>query len=241
MIRIENLHKHFGAKKAVDGISLDIPEGELFVMLGPNGAGKTTTIRILTGLLRPTDGRVLVAGHDVTSDGEAARAIMAYVPDEPYLYEKLTGREFLHFVGELYNMPSDRIAERTALLAERFGFASYIDELCGGYSHGMRQRVVIGSALLHEPRVLVVDEPMVGLDPRSARIVRLALKELAGQGVTIFMSTHVLSVAEDLADRIAIMNGGRIQALGTLEEIRAEVKDFHDLEDIFIHLTDDQP
>lgn len=239
MIQIQELHKHYGSKHAVNGISLEIPKGELFILLGPNGAGKTTTIRTLCGLLRPTEGKVMVGGHDVVSDGEAARAIMAYVPDEPYLYEKLTAREFLHFVGELYGMTSELIIEKTAILAERFGFASYIDELCGGFSHGMRQRVVIGAALLHDPQVLVIDEPMVGLDPRSAKVVREALMQLARDGVTILMSTHTLSVAEEMAHRIAIVNQGTIRAIGTLSEIREQVKEHHALEDIFIYLTDD--
>jgi ABC-2 type transport system ATP-binding protein len=240
LIEIRNLHKRFGEKHAVRGLTLAIPAGELFVLLGPNGAGKTTTIRILSGLLHPTGGSAGIGGHDVVTDGVAARGLLAYIPDQPYLYEKLTAREFLRFVGELYSIPRPEIDTGIERLAERFGFTGYIDDLCAGYSHGMRQRVVIAAALLHKPRALVIDEPMVGLDPRSARVVKDVLRELVADGVAVLMSTHTLPVAEELAHRIGIIRQGCLAALGTLQEIREQVGADDQLEGLFLRLTEEQ-
>jgi ABC-2 type transport system ATP-binding protein len=236
MIEVESLVKHYGAKKAVNGLSLSVAAGEIFAFLGPNGAGKTTTIKVMAGLLRPTSGTVTIAGHDIVKEPEAAKARMAYVPDEPYLYDKLTGREFLHFVAELYGMESAQADARIAELAKVFDFAHYMDELCEGYSHGMSQRVVVGSALVHDPDVLLIDEPFVGLDPRSTRHLKDAFRQLTARGATVFLSTHTLSIAQEMADRICIINHGRTLVLGTREEIGAKERD---LEEVFLELTEE--
>ena len=243
MIEIRNLHKTFGSKVAVHDLSLSIRAGEIFAFLGPNGAGKTTTIKILAGLLRPTSGSAFINGFDLSTHGLQARALMSYVPDEPYLYDKLTAREFLRLIGELYGMPKSRLNQRLEEMAAVFELNEFMDNLTDSYSHGMKQRTVIAAALLHEPRVLVIDEPMVGLDPKSSRKVKDLLKQLAHtNGVTIFMSTHTLSVAEEVADRIGILNQGKLVALGTLEEVRQistsrESAGHQRLEDLFLDLT----
>jgi ABC-2 type transport system ATP-binding protein len=243
MIQIRGLTKKYGDKTAVDNLSLDLPPGEVFAFLGPNGAGKTTTLKILAGLVRPTQGTAHIGGHDIVSDGLAARMLLSYVPDEPYLYEKLTGREFLRMVGDLYGMPRGRAADRIESLADRFELRDFIDDLCESYSHGMKQRVVIAAALLHEPKALVIDEPTVGLDPRSTRTLKDTLSDLAHtRGVTVMMSTHTLSIAEELADRIGILSLGRLVALGTLKELRQLQTHrggtgHQRLEDLFLDLT----
>ena len=236
MIRIEHLTKRFGTKVAVNDLSLTIEPGEVFAFLGPNGAGKTTTIKILAGLLRPTEGSVVVAGHDVLEEPEAAKAVMAYVPDEPFLYDKLTGREFLHFVAGLYGVPDDTATKRIGELSERFDFASYMDELCEGYSHGMSQRIVIASALVHDPKVILIDEPFVGLDPRSGRRLKDTFREIVADGATIFLSTHMLELAEELAKHIGVIHHGVMQAYGTQEKIGAKEGE---LEDVFLAMTAD--
>jgi len=243
MIEIKNLRKAYGDKVAVKDLSLSVKEGEVFAFLGPNGAGKTTTIKIITGLLRPTSGTATVGGFDLNTDGLKARALMSYVPDEPYLYEKLTAREFLRMMGDLYGMPRDLTEERIAEVVDAFELKEFLDSLTESYSHGMKQRTVIAAALLHKPRLLVVDEPMVGLDPKSARKVKDTLKHLSrSEGMTVFMSTHTLSVAEEVADRIGILRKGDLVALGTLGEIK-QVRmekggDQHErLEDLFLDLT----
>ena len=190
MIRLENLTKRFGDMVAVDHLNLDIPAGELFVFVGPNGAGKTTTIKMIAGLLRPTEGRVILCGHDVQKDYIEARSLLSYVPDQPFLYDKLTGREFLRFVGAMYGMDRSAIERKIGSLSELFETDGFLDELAQTYSHGMKQRVVVSAAMLHEPRVLVIDEPMVGLDPKGARTLKAVLRDLTGDGVTVFMSTH---------------------------------------------------
>lgn len=244
MIDIRNLTKRYGEKIAVRDLSLTLREGEIFAFLGPNGAGKTTTIKILTGLVKPTSGTAIVGGHDITTDGLSVKALMSYVPDEPYLYDKLTAREFLRMIGDLYRMPPERLTERIAKMIKAFELESFVDDLCESFSHGMKQRVVIASALLHEPRLLVIDEPMVGLDPKSARTLKDLLGRLAREDrVTIFMSTHTLSVAEELADRIGILSKGQLVALGTLEELRALQQQrgapgHQRLEDLFLDLTE---
>ena len=237
MIRLENLTRTFGNLTAVSHLDLEIPRGELFAFIGPNGAGKTTTIKMIVGLLRPTEGRVLVCGHDVHKDYMAAKSLLSYVPDQPHLYDKLTGREFLHFMGKMYDVPPARIERTIASLSETFNLGGFLDDLAETYSHGMKQRVVISAALLHEPEVLVVDEPMVGLDPRAASILKQTLRERAAAGTTVFMSTHTLAIAEEMADRVGIIDRGRIIALGTLDQVRKMARTDGHLEEAFLSLT----
>jgi len=220
MIEIVGVSRNYGTKLAVDDLSLTIPAGELFVFLGPNGAGKTTTIRMLVGLLQPSSGNIYICGYDSIADTRFANASMAYVPDEPYLYDKLTGREFLKFISEMYALSNDESTKSIEQVIELFELHEFIDELAEKYSHGMKQRTAFAAALLHNPRVLVVDEPMVGLDPRSARLVKDLLRQRVSEGMTVFMSTHTLSAAEEIADRIAIFDHGRIAFLGTLDQLR---------------------
>ena len=239
MITTTGLTKNFGALRAVDGLDLDIGQGEFFTFLGPNGAGKTTTIKMLTGLLKPTLGTVRVAGYDLQRDPTAAKRLISYVPDFPFLYEKLTPREFLRFIGELYEMPKAKITSQTGELFEQFHLGEYHNELIENLSHGTRQRVAIAAALLHDPKVFIIDEPMVGLDPKHARIVKDEFKARSQAGCTIFLSTHTLSVAEEMADRIGIINHGRLIALGTVAELRRLNTDREGaLEKIFLSLVD---
>jgi len=237
MIKIENVSKQFGPKVAVNNLSLDIKGGEIFAFLGPNGAGKTTTIKMIAGLLHPTAGRILVDGHDVAVEYTEAKRVIGYIPDEPYLYDKLTGREFMRFVGALFQMADKEIERDIDELAELFSMTDYLDSLCEEYSHGMKQRVVIASALLHKAKVLIVDEPMVGLDPASARLVKDVFRQRRNDGATLFMSTHTLSVAEEIADRIGIIMGGNLRALGTQDEIDRMASVDGSLEDVFLELT----
>jgi ABC-2 type transport system ATP-binding protein len=239
VIRIENLVKHFGDVVAVNDLNLDIPRGELFVFLGPNGAGKTTTIKLIVGLLRPTAGRVLLNGHNVQDEPIAAKSMLSYVPDQPFLYDKLTGREFLHFIGSVYGMARERIEEKVAELSELFGLGEFLDELGQTYSHGMKQRVVVSAALLHEPQVLVIDEPLVGLDPKGANTLKAVMRELVEDGVAVFMSTHTLAVAEETADRVGIIRDGSLIALGTLDDIYATARTDRRLEEAFLRLTEE--
>jgi ABC-2 type transport system ATP-binding protein len=238
MISIRNASKHYGRKVAVDNLSLEIAPGEFFAVLGQNGAGKTTTIKMIAGLLRPTSGQVSVCGHDVHSDPIAAKRVCAYVPDQPFLYDKLSGLEFMHFIADLYEVESgtrDREIER---LSELFALKDFARELTESYSHGMKQRLVLAATLLHRPKVMLVDEPLIGLDPHTARQVKEIFREQARAGTSIFMSTHVLSVAEDFADRIGIMQNGRIIALGRLEELRKQAQVDGSLEDVFFRITE---
>jgi len=236
-IEIDKMTKRFGAKVAVDELTLRAEPGQLYAFLGPNGAGKTTTIKVITGLLRPTSGTVRVAGHDVHADGVEARRRISYVPDQPFLYEKLSGREFLLFVGNMYGMDPRECLRKIEELSEQFGTTEYLDELAEGYSHGMKQRVVITAAILHHPEVLVVDEPMVGLDPRSARLLKNVLRRMVGRGVCVFMSTHTLSIAEEVADVVGIIDRGRLVAEGTVDELRSRGDTSGKLEDIFLTIT----
>jgi ABC-2 type transport system ATP-binding protein len=238
MIQIRKLTKTFGALTAVDDLTLDIPAGEVFAFLGPNAAGKTTTIKLLTGLLRPTSGSCAIGGHDLQREPEAAKRLLAYIPDFPFLYEKLTCVEFMRFIGEMFEVPAGEIPTRTATLFERFGLDEYRHELTENLSHGTRQRLVIVSALLHDPKVLIIDEPMVGLDPMHTRVVKEELKARSRAGVTVFLSTHQLAIAEALADRIGIIGHGRLLALGTLDELRRQTAGTRELEDIFLALTE---
>jgi ABC-2 type transport system ATP-binding protein len=238
-IRIEHVTKRFGDTVAVNDLSLAVCPGELFAFLGPNGAGKTTTIKMIAGLLMPDAGVIEVCGHPMGRDGQLAKAQLAYVPDLPFLYDKLTGREFIEFVGQMYGLPDREIDARCDRLARRLGMGSFLGQLTETYSHGMKQKTVLASALLHEPKVLVIDEPMVGLDPRTVRTVKDLFLELKAGGAAVFMSTHTLEVAEAVADRIGIIHHGRLVAHGTLADIRAEAVRSGSLEEIFLAMTAD--
>ena len=237
MIRTENLTKRFGEKEAVCDLTLDIPAGEFFCFLGPNGAGKTTTIKMLTGLLHPTAGRAFLAGHDIQQEPVEAKQIIGYVPDSPFLYEKLTGREFMRFVAGLYRMQEDRWHEKTESLLEMFEIASVGDQLIEDYSHGMRQKLSFASCFLHDPKIVIVDEPWVGLDPKNIRFVKQFLKRKTREGLSVFMSTHTLGIAEEIADRIGIIHEGRLLHVGTVPEIKAMAERPGSLEDVFLELT----
>jgi ABC-2 type transport system ATP-binding protein len=237
MIELHHLTKKFGDLVAVDDLSLKVGRGEFFAVLGPNAAGKTTLIRVLAGLLKPTSGTARVAGFDVQADPLEARRRLAYVPDFPFLYDKLTPWEFLRFTGHIFQMSESRIQEASRALIPRFHLEPFIGRPIEGLSHGTRQRVAIVSALLHEPEVLVIDEPMVGLDPQHARVVKDVLKERTRNGATIFLSTHQLDVAEEMADRIGIMFRGKLAAVGTPAQLRHQAGSEGELEDVFLALT----
>lgn len=238
MIQTRALSKRFGNLVAVAGLDLDVPQGEFFAFLGPNGAGKTTTIKMLAGLLKPSGGHAIVGGHDIQKEPELAKAQLAYVPDFPFTYDKLTSVEFMQFVGDIFGLRQADIDSRTDELFDRFHLHDYRHELTENLSHGTRQRLVISSALLHNPQVLVIDEPMVGLDPMHARIVKDEFKARSKAGMTIFLSTHQLSVAEELADRIGIIHQGRLIALGTVDELREMSVEKGALESVFLSLVD---
>jgi ABC-2 type transport system ATP-binding protein len=240
MIELHEVTKKYGPKTAVDRLSLRVEPGELFAFLGPNGAGKTTTIKLLCGLLFPTAGTVRVGGYDLQSEGDKARQLLSYVPDQPYLYERLTGREFLQFIADMYGLARDHGRRRIEEVVELFGLAEFVDDLTERYSHGMRQRTVFAAALLHEPRVLIVDEPTVGLDPRSVRLLKNLLRKEANQGVTVFMSTHSLDVVQELADRIGVMDRGRLIGCGTLNELRKQAAVDGSLEEVFLALVEEE-
>lgn len=237
MIKISNLTKQFGSKLAVNNLNLEIKKGELFGFLGPNAAGKTTTIKLLTGLLKPTQGSVSIHGYDINKDYIKARSILSYIPDEPYLYERLTGREFLRFTSEIYLLDESESKKKREELLELFDMARDADKLIEEYSHGMRQKIVICAALIHSPEVIIVDEPMVGLDPRSSRIIKDIFKERVNSGAIIFMSTHTLSVAEEICDRVGIIDKGNLVALGTIDELKKLSGVDGKLEEIFLKLT----
>ena len=238
MIEIRDLTKKYGDFTAVDKLSLNVARGEIFGFLGPNGAGKTTTIRVLAGLSLPTSGAVTIAGINVINDGVKAKALTGYVPDRPYLYEKLTGRELLHFVANLYGKPWRDCEARGVELARYFDLIDWIDARIENLSHGMKQKLVIISALIHDPSVLIVDEPMVGLDALAQRQVKLLFRRLANEDKTVFLTTHTLSVAEAVCDRIAIINRGRIIATGPTAELKETAgRPGSPLEDVFLELT----
>ncbi|MEM1304527.1 MAG: ABC transporter ATP-binding protein [Planctomycetota bacterium] len=222
MIEFDNVSRSYGSKVAVDSLSLRIGRGEVFSLLGHNGAGKTTSIKMLVGLLRPGGGHVRVDGIDVAESPRESAQRIGYVPDQPFLYDKLSGREFLGFVGEMHGMSPERAAERIAEETARFGLGDFVDELAESYSHGMKQRTVFAAAMLHSPEVLVVDEPMVGLDPHSIRLVKDLLRREADRGLCVLMSTHTLTAAEEVSDRIGVMNRSRLIFEGTVDELRAE-------------------
>ena len=238
MIQLSALTKRYGSFTAVDALNLDVPRGQLFGFLGPNGAGKTTTLRMIAGILRPTSGIVRIGGIDIAESPMAAKAKLGYIPDRPFIYEKLTGGEFLRFVAGLYGEQGAKIEHRARELLALFDLEPWRDELVESYSHGMRQKLIISSAFVHRPEVIVVDEPMVGLDPKAARILKDLFREYVRRGNTIMMSTHTLEVAESLCDRIAIIQGGRIRAEGTMADLRASAEaGTQGLEDIFLRLT----
>src|SRR5881409_2146395 len=238
MIRLENLTKHYGSFVAVDDISLDVPRGLLYGFLGPNGAGKTTTLRMIAGILRPTDGRVLLGGDDVHQNPMAAKMRLGFIPDRPFVYDKLTGAEFLRFVAGLYGQEGDTVERRIAELLEQFELPSEQDELVEAYSHGMRQKLIISSALIHRPQCIVVDEPMVGLDPKAARLLKDIFRQFVERGGTVLMSTHTLEVAEAMCDRVAILQHGKIVAEGTVDDLRRQHRAGDaSLEDLFLRLA----
>jgi ABC-2 type transport system ATP-binding protein len=238
MILVESLVKTFGSFLAVDGVSLDVAPGEIHGFLGPNGAGKTTTIRMIAGLLKPTRGRVVIEGHDLASEPEAAKRSLGFVPDRPFLYEKLTAAEFLRFHAGLYGMEGEAVEARARELLELFELTTWRHELIESFSYGMKQRLVLSAAFLHRPRAVLIDEPMVGLDPRGARLIKEVLRVMSRKGVAILMSTHTLEVAQEMCDRISIIQGGRIIARGTVEELRslAGTEDVQ-LTPVFLKLT----
>jgi ABC-2 type transport system ATP-binding protein len=240
MIELIHVTKNFGDLVAVNDLCLTVKQGEFFAILGPNAAGKTTTIKVMTGLIKPTSGSAKVCGFDVQREPLEVRRRMAYVPDFPFLYDKLTPWEFLRFTGQLFRMPNERIASAGAELIERFNLQEFIHKPIEGLSHGTRQRVAIVSALLHAPEIFVIDEPMVGLDPHHSRVVKDVLKERSQAGVTVFLSTHQLTVAEEMADRIGIMHQARLIALGTAEELRKQSGASGPLESAFLALTSQQ-
>ncbi|MEI6513350.1 MAG: ABC transporter ATP-binding protein [bacterium] len=238
MIECLDLTKCFDKIVAVDHLFLEVPDGQLFGFLGPNGAGKTTTIKLLTGLLQPTEGIARIDGLDVVKQPIAAKTITGYVPDNAFLYEKLTGREMLDLTGDLWRITTKRRQSKIDDLLQLFDLTDKRDELIQNYSRGMRQKLSLACALLHEPKVLLLDEPTVGLDPKSSRLLKQVLRELANRGTTVFVSTHILEIAERLCDRVAIINQGKIIAQGTLEELRAGSNTLS-LEEIFLTLTGD--
>jgi ABC-2 type transport system ATP-binding protein len=238
MIELSALTKRYGPFTAVDTLSLSVPRGELFGFLGPNGAGKTTTLRMIAGILRPSAGTVRIGGVDVVADPTAAKARLGFIPDRPFIYEKLTGIEFLRFVAGLFDQSGPEVEHRGRELLALFDLEEWKDELVESYSHGMRQKLIISSAFVHRPEVIVVDEPMVGLDPKAARILKDLFREYTRRGNTIMMSTHSLEVAETMCDRIGIIQGGKIRALGTMNELRMEAAmGTEGLETIFLRLT----
>jgi ABC-2 type transport system ATP-binding protein len=238
MIRLEGLTKHYGSFVALDHIALHVPRGVLYGCLGPNGAGKTTMLRMIAGILRPTDGRVLIGGDDVQVNPLAAKMRLGFIPDRPFVYDKLTGAEFLRFVAGLYGQQGDTVERRTAELLEVFELSSWKDELIEAYSHGMRQKLIISSALIHRPECIVVDEPMVGLDPKGARLLKDIFRQFVDRGGTVLMSTHTLEVAEAMCDQIGILQHGKIVAHGTMAEIRTQhAAGDASLEELFLKLT----
>jgi ABC-2 type transport system ATP-binding protein len=238
LIEARNLIKRYGDKVAVDNVSFDVYGGEVFGFLGPNGAGKTTTLKMIVGLLQPTSGTVKVAGYDIQAQSRLAKASSGYVPDTPNLYAKLTGRELLRFVADLYDLDRAQAARRADELLRMFELAAAAEDTVDSYSHGMQQKASLAAALMHDPRVLVLDEPTVGLDPKSARLIKDILRQLADRGAAVMLSTHILEIAERMCDRIGIINKGQLVAVGTMDELRTLDKTGQtSLEDIFLSLT----
>jgi ABC-2 type transport system ATP-binding protein len=238
MIQVDRLSKRFGSFNAVDSVSFEVGKGEIVGLLGPNGAGKTTTMRMIAGILQPSAGSIRVAGIDIREDPIGAKSRLGFIPDRPFVYDKLTGAEFLRFVAGLYGQEGEVIDRRIDELLELFELLPWRDELTESYSHGMRQKLIISSALLHRPEVIVVDEPMIGLDPKSARLLKDLLRQFVSRGGTVLMSTHTLEIAEAMCDRIAIVQGGKIVAAGTMDELRIQTSTGDaSLEELFLKLT----
>jgi ABC-2 type transport system ATP-binding protein len=238
MIELQEVTKKYGTKLAVDRLSLKIAAGQVFAFLGPNGAGKTTTIKLMSGLLFPTSGTVRIGGYDVQNEGDRARQLLSYLPDQPYVYEKLTGREFLQFIADMYGLERDHSRRRIEEMIALFNLSDFVDDLTERYSHGMRQRTVFAAAWLHEPQVLIVDEPTVGLDPTNIRLLKTLLREEAARGTTVFLSTHSLDFVEEVADQIGIVNHGRLIGCGTLEILRKQAARDGSLEEVFLSLVE---
>jgi ABC-2 type transport system ATP-binding protein len=239
MIELKGLTKRYGNLVAVDNLNLLIPKGEIFGFIGPNGAGKTTTINMIGGILAPTSGTVMICGINMESDPEKAKRKIGFIPERPYLYEKLTGMEFLKFIADLYGVGEDVFLIKSQEKLEMFFLSDWSDDLIESYSHGMKQRLVMAAALVHDPEVIIVDEPMVGLDPLAIKMVKNLFRNLAKQGATIFISTHTLKVAEDICDRIGIIHKGSMIASGTPEDLKRQVNETDaDLEQVFIRLTE---
>lgn len=237
MIEIKNLTKNFGNFPALKGFSLSIPQGTLFSFLGPNGAGKTTTIKLLVGLLKPTSGEIYLNGVNALKEPDRIREWLSYMPDEPYLYEKLTGREYLEFVANIYKVDNKRKENIINRLIPLFHLEDKLDNLIEDYSHGMRQKLIITSTLIHKPKIILVDEPLVGLDPYSARIFKRLLREFCQEGGTVFLSTHTLTLVEELSDLIGIIKEGELIFFGALQKLKHTVKKESSLEELFLDLT----
>ncbi len=237
ILRFVRLHKRYGEKEAVRNLNLDVGRGEIFGLLGPNGAGKTTTFKVIAGLLSPTSGQVIVDGFDVQKRSLEAKKRLGFVPDTPLLYEKLTAMEFLQFVGDLYEVERESAQRRGMELLRLFDLAENADSLIDSFSHGMKQKTALAAALIHRPALLVLDEPTVGLDPKSARLIKNILRQLTTQGVTVLLSTHILEIAERMCDRIGIISQGELIAVGTMDELRLGGQAEDSLEDIFLELT----
>ncbi len=241
LIEIKSLTKKFGALTAVDNLDITVGAGEIFAFLGPNGAGKTTTLKMMAGLIRPTSGSVALDGHDVLASPMDAKRILGFVPDRPFVYEKLTALEFMRFIGGLYAMKEAEVGPRSVELLSLFGLSDWSAELVEGFSHGMKQRLVMAGALLHRPKVLVVDEPMVGLDPKGVRLLRQVFLDLKKDGAAVFMSTHSLDLAERIADNVGIINRGRLIAVGSVDEMRKKAEmPGSALEEVFLKLTEEK-
>jgi len=239
MIKLIDLSKVYKGLRAVDGINLEVEKGAIFGFLGPNGAGKTTTIKMMAGVLKPTTGKIIINGMDLARDPSGVKQCVGFIPDRPFVYEKLAGLEFLHFISGLYGLDHrESLNRRISELLELFELSHWQEELVESYSHGMKQRLVMCAALLHQPEALIVDEPMVGLDPKGSRLVKNIFREEARKGTTIFMSTHSLEVAEEVCDEIAIIQAGRIIAEGTAETLRQKAGVNGNLEQIFLKLTE---
>ena len=237
MIRFENLTKIYRGIKAVDDLNLQIPQGTIFGFIGPNGAGKTTTIKMMAGVLRPTRGRIYINGLDIAKEPSKVKQIIGFIPDRPFLYEKLSGLEFLRFKAGLYGMKEDRLEEKIWDLVDLFELREWADELIESYSHGMKQRLIIAASMIHDPRVIIVDEPMVGLDPKGAKLVKELFRQWADEGATVFISTHTLGLAQEICQQIAIVDKGKIVASGTSEDLKRQAGVEGDLERIFLKIT----
>jgi len=238
MIELIELTKKYNDFPAVNGLNLVVEKGEIFGFIGPNGAGKTTTINMMGGVLAPTSGVVMICGINMQDHPKKAKSKIGYIPDRPYLYEKLTGVEFLKFIGDLYDVDEDTFLNKSREMLRLFSLSEWADDLIESYSHGMKQRLVMAAALLHDPEVIIIDEPMVGLDPLVINMVKSLFQHLAKEGVTIFMSTHTLKVAEDICDRIGIIHKGSLVAMGSPEDLKRDIQNKDaDLEEIFIKLT----